>query len=36
VKARLHRARLRLRDLLAGYLGFVTEDDDDQPAAPPP
>ena len=36
VKVRLHRARLRLRDLLAGYLGFVTEDDDDQPAAPPP
>ncbi len=36
VKVRLHRARLRLRDLLAGYLGFVTEDDDDQTAAPPP
>ncbi len=28
VKVRLHRARLRLRDLLAGYLGFVTEDAD--------
>ena len=34
VKVRLHRARLRLRELLASYLGFVTENNDNQVASP--
>ncbi len=35
VKVRLHRARLRLRQLLGGYLGFAREGEDAQPPPAP-
>lgn len=35
VKVRLHRARLRLREALSGYLTAPTEADDERPSAQP-